>query len=448
MSEMKRLSDRNRAIQEMLTSGEGLKTFYRFVANNPHIALHDACQIVIERPSASICFSFEEWNAQGRRVTKGRKGIPYYDNDGSKHFVFDVSDTHGDNRYRRSINPVKKILDGLDLVNGTEIAGSNRGDYRIMLSGVVNYLGQNEFFTEDEDRNRLIAEGATYLLYSTTGFPKDRGITLKGYPYGLSENADLFREILKTTEVLQQDINDAVANKQSEVPVIDDTEEETVTDEPVIPKSDETPVKTQEESSVTPFYRRYLQVQRDNPDSIVAYRMGDFYEIMGEKAEQAANILGLTLTGRNVGLPERVPMCGFPYHVTETYLEKLLVQSSVVVVEGENEPIKILSRAEALGQTDETKKPKPELIESDDDEPNPFDTEQELTDEEQPDYVGEIDTRFPITDDYGDEDDDPDEEDWNEAEESDYNGDEETVDYDYEEEKQAKKEEKSEKKGF
>lgn len=447
MSEMKRLSDRNRAIQEMLTSGEGLKTFYRFVANNPHIALHDACQIVIERPSASICFSFEEWNAQGRRVTKGRKGIPYYDNDGSKRFVFDVSDTHGDNRYRRSINPVKKILDGLDLVNGTEIAGSNRGDYRIMLSGVVNYLGQNEFFTEDEDRNRLIAEGVTYLLYSTTGFPKDRGITLKGYPYGLSENADLFREILKTTEVLQQDVNDAVLNKQSEVLVIDDTEEETVTDEPVIPKTDETPVKTEEESSIAPFYRRYLQVQRDNPDSIVAYRMGDFYEIMGEKAEQAANILGLTLTGRKVGLPERVPMCGFPYHVTETYLEKLLERSSVVVVEGENEPIKILSRAEALGQTDEPKKPKPELIEIDDDEPNPFDTEQEQTDEEQPDYVGEIDTRFPITDYYGDEEDEPDEEDWNGTEESNYNEGEETVDYDYEEEKQAQKEEKSEKKG-
>lgn len=446
MSEMKRLSDRNRAIQEMMRSGEGLKTFYRFVANNPHIALHDACQIVIERPSASICFSFEEWNAQGRRVTKGRKGIPYYDNDGSKHFVFDVSDTHGDNRYRRSINPVKKILDGLDLVNGTEIADSNRGDYRIMLSGVVNYLGQNEFFTEDEDRNRLIAEGVTYLLYSTTGFPKDRGITLKGYPYGLSENADLFREILKTTEVLQQDINDAVLNKQSEVPVIDDTEEETVTDEPVIPKTDETPVKTEEESNIAPFYRRYLQVQRDNPDSIIAYRMGDFYEIMGEKAEQAANILGLTLTGRKVGLPERVPMCGFPYHVTETYLEKLLERSSVVVVEGENEPIKILSRTEALGQTDEPKKPKPELIEIDDDEPNPFDTEQEQTDEKQP-YVGEIDIRFPITDDYGDEDDEPDEEDWNETEESDYNEDDETVDYDYEEEKQAQKEGKSEKKG-
>ncbi len=147
------------------------------------------------------------------------------------------------------------------------LAGSNRGDYRI-ISGVVNYLGQNEFFTEDEDRNRLIAEGVTYLLYSTTGFPKDRGITLKGYPYGLSENADLFREILKTTEVLQQDINDAVLNKQSEVPVIDDTEEETVTDEPVIPKSDETPVKTEEESNISPFYRRYLQVIPFDLDAI------------------------------------------------------------------------------------------------------------------------------------------------------------------------------------
>ena len=53
MAEIKRTTDRNRAIQAMMTDGEQLKTFYRFVANNPHIALHDACQIVIERPNAS-----------------------------------------------------------------------------------------------------------------------------------------------------------------------------------------------------------------------------------------------------------------------------------------------------------------------------------------------------------------------------------------------------------
>lgn len=231
MSEVKRLTDRNRAIQAMMTDGEKLKTFYRFVANNPYIPLHDACQIVIERPSASVCFSFEEWNAQERRVTKGRKGIPYYDGDGCKYFVFDVSDTHGENRYRRITQPVKKLLDGLDLLNGTEIAESNRGDYRIILSGVVTYLGQNDFLTEnDEMRNRIIAEGVAYSLYSTTGLPKERGISLKGYPYSLNDNADLFREILNIATVLQQDINDVIFNKQNEVPVIDDTEEEYVTD--------------------------------------------------------------------------------------------------------------------------------------------------------------------------------------------------------------------------
>ncbi len=443
MSDIRRNADRNRAIQAMMTDGEQLKTFYRFVANNPHIALHDACQIVIERPNASVCFSFEEWNAQGRRVTKGRKGIPYYDSNGNKYFVFDVADTHGENRYRRTTQPVKKILDGLDLLNGTEIAESNRGDYRIMLSGVVTYLGQNDFLTEnDEIRNRLIAEGVAYSLYSTTGFPKERGITLKGYPYGLQENADLFREVQKAVEVLQQDINDAIYNKQNEVPVIDDIDEEYVSDEPVIPKADEQPVAQEEKTTVLPYYAEYLRVQKANPDSIVVYRLGDFYEVMGEKAEQAATILDLTLTGRDVGLDERIPMCGFPYHVAEQYIEKLLDKVSVVVVEPDKEPFFIKSHIE---------KPKtPELVELSPEESEELDrifSEQEET-EEQPDYVGEIDTRFPIDDDYGDED-EPTDEEIEEAFEAakEEESDEETEDYDYEEDKKQTKEAKPENRG-
>ena len=443
MSDIRRNADRNRAIQAMMMDGEQLKTFYRFVANNPHIALHDACQIVIERPNASVCFSFEEWNAQGRRVTKGRKGIPYYDGDGNKYFVFDVTDTHGENRYRRAAQPVKKILDGLDLLNGTEIADSNRGDYRIMLSGVVTYLGQNDFLTEnDEIRNRLIAEGVAYSLYSTTGFPKERGITLKGYPYGLGDNADLFREVQKATEVLQQDINDAIYNKQNEVPVIDDIDEEYVSDEPVIPKADEKPAIEEEKASVSPFYAKYSELQKANPDSIVVYRLGDFYEVMGEKAEQAATVLDLTLTGRDVGLDERIPMCGFPYHVAEQYIEKLLDKVSVVVVEPDKEPFFFKSHIE---------KPKtPELEELSPEESEELDrifSEQEET-EEQPDYVGGIDTRFPIDDDYGDEaepTDDEIEEAFEVAEEEESG--EETEDYDYEEDKKQTKETKPENRG-
>ena len=436
VSEIIRNEDRNRAIQAMMTDGEQLKTFYRFVANNPHIALHDACQIVIERPNASVCFSFEEWNAQGRRVTKGRKGIPYYDSDGNKYFVFDVADTHGENRYRRAAQPVKKILDGLDLLNGTEIADSNRGDYRIMLSGVVTYLGQNDFLTEnDEIRNRLIAEGVAYSLYSSTGFPKERGITLKGYPYGLGDNADLFREVQKAVEVLQQDINDAIYNKQNEVPVIDDIDEEYVSDEPVIPKADEQPAEQEEKvvtPTVSPFYQRYAEIQKDNPDCIVTYRMGDFYEIMGEKAEQAAEILGLTLTGRNVGLPERVPMCGYPYHVADTYLEKLIEKTSVIVVEPDAEPFKILSRAEAGVEHTLVEATKEESEEFErafaekesDEQSEPENKDDEPTDEE-------IEEAFAAA----------------EAEETDSEGDYDSEDYDYEESRKPAKTEKPENKG-
>ena len=436
MSDIRRNADRNRAIQAMMTDGEQLKTFYRFVANNPHIALHDACQIVIERPNASVCFSFEEWNAQGRRVTKGRKGIPYYDSDGNKYFVFDVADTHGENRYRRITQPVKKILDGLDLLNGTEIADSNRGDYRIMLSGVVTYLGQNDFLTEnDEVRNRLIAEGVAYSLYSTTGFPKERGITLKGYPYGLGDNADLFREIQSVTKILQQDINDAVFNKKNEVPVIDDIDEEYVSDEPVIPKADEKPAIEEEKDetpTVSPFYQRYAEIQKDNPDCIVTYRMGDFYEIMGKKAEQAAEILGLTLTGRNVGLPERVPMCGYPYHVADTYLEKLIEKTSVIVVEPDAEPFKILSRAEAGVEhtlVEATKEESEEFERAFAEKESDEQSEPETEDDEPTDE--EIEEAFAAA----------------EAEENDGESDYDSEDYDYEESRKLAKTEKPENKG-
>ena len=59
MSENKRLSERNTKIAAMLSDGEQLKNFYRFIAQNPYINLHDACQIVIERPDATVCNSME-----------------------------------------------------------------------------------------------------------------------------------------------------------------------------------------------------------------------------------------------------------------------------------------------------------------------------------------------------------------------------------------------------
>ena len=64
-------------------------------------------------------------------------------------------------------------------------------------------------------------------------------------------------------------------------------------------------------------------------------RIGDFYEIFGEKAKAIANELDLTLTGRDCGLESRVPMIGFPYHAAEIYIQKIRNFYNVLLADGE-----------------------------------------------------------------------------------------------------------------
>ena len=387
MSENNRLSTRNAKIAAMLADGGQLKNFYRFIAQNPYINLHDACQIIIERPDATVCNTMEDWNAMGRRVTKGKKGIPYYDNDGYKRFVFDAADTHGDDRFQRDIIPLKHILIGLDELNGTSMYEDGRGEYRKIHNGVYSYLERQGELTGDEQRDILFAEGVTFMLYSKTGFPKTSGIHLHGLPYSYRDNADFVKELYISSNILTQEIEEAYENKQSEVEVIDDTEEETITDESVITNVPveqeeiaEQEERAEENIAVSPIYRQYLDAQKINPQAIVVMRLGDFYEVMGENAVKIADELDLTRTGRNVGLPERVPMCGFPYYASEKYIEKILEKHGVILAEDGQEPKYILSHAEANASVNQM----PNLIEIPD-EHSPFDDEQseEIEDGEQ-----------------------------------------------------------------
>ena len=430
MSENKRLSERNAKIASMLSDGEQLKNFYRFIAQNPYINLHDACQIIIERPDATVCNSMEEWNALGRRVTKGRKAISYYDHDGYKQFVFDAVDTHGEERYQRPIFPLKRLLIGLDELNGTSLYDDLRGDYRKIHNGVYAYLEKSGALTGDEQHDNLLSEGVAFSLYCKTGFPKTVGIHLRGLPYSYRENAEFVKEMYIQSELLAEEIDEAYEGKIQEVKVIDDTEEETVTDEPVIRGGDveqineplaedteELPEQDDEEVFVSPVYRQYLEAQKANPQAVVLQRVGDFYEVMGENARIVADELDLTLTSRDVGLPERVPMCGFPYYASDAYIEKILDRHGVLLVEDGQEPKYILSHAEALQaeQAEISEEPEQELsseiVERDedeiaelqelfseeeeeikdpelipiDDEPTPFDDEEEEQSDEEAD---------------------------------------------------------------
>ncbi len=75
---------------------------------------------------------------------------------------------------------------------------------------------------------------------------------------------------------------------------------------------------------LTPMMQRYLEVKAETPGTLLLFRMGDFYELFYEDAETAAQVLGLTLTSRDKGSTNPVPMAGFPYHALEGYLKKLI----------------------------------------------------------------------------------------------------------------------------
>jgi len=77
-------------------------------------------------------------------------------------------------------------------------------------------------------------------------------------------------------------------------------------------------------NKVSPMMRHYISVKQEYPDVIIFYRLGDFYEVFFEDAVVTSRELELTLTGRNAGLEERVPMCGVPHHAVNIYVEKMV----------------------------------------------------------------------------------------------------------------------------
>ena len=70
--------------------------------------------------------------------------------------------------------------------------------------------------------------------------------------------------------------------------------------------------------------RQYLDIKQQQPDAILLFRLGDFYEMFGEDAERAAAVLQIVLTSRGFGKGQRIPMCGVPYHAAPTYIGRLI----------------------------------------------------------------------------------------------------------------------------
>lgn len=122
--------------------------------------------------------------------------------------------------------------------------------------------------------------------------------------------------------------NDRLSAESAEITV--DTKEE--------PTSVKKPTKpVVEENKGNDMYQKYMSYQAEYKTAIVAYRLGDFYEVFGDNAVTLGNELSLTITSRDVGLKDRLTMVGFPYHAAENYFAKIVKNHDLYIIENDSE---------------------------------------------------------------------------------------------------------------
>lgn len=171
-----------------------------------------------------------------------------------------------------------------------------------------------------------------------------------------------------TADADEYDVEDTAGEPASEAPEspVEDAEHEV---EPMPAEVVTEPEKPQ----ISPLWTRYQSYRDEHPDTVIVMRVGDFYEIFGESAETVSKPLELTVVSRDFGLPERMPMVGFPYHKADTYTEKLRGFTDVMVIENEAEKRVLPKYQPVEGLAVDTTTG--EVIESDED-PDPYaDTE-------------------------------------------------------------------------
>ncbi len=159
----------------------------------------------------------------------------------------------------------------------------------------------------EEYKPAVKAKNAQKSTYTSTSAPKQQ-----------NQQASLF-------DIISQE-NNAVDTTEKEQPVIQNKEEPT----------EEMP-KVETKQTLSPIYTEYKTLKEKYSDYVIAYRLGDFYEILGKDAVTIASELDLTLTGRECGLAYRIPMVGFPYHAAELYFGKIARKHNLAICENDKD---------------------------------------------------------------------------------------------------------------
>lgn len=118
------------------------------------------------------------------------------------------------------------------------------------------------------------------------------------------------------------------------------------------------------------FYYKYEIIQRQYPNNILLYRVGDFYEALDKGADLLARTIGLTLTGLSCGEAGRHPMCGIPYHALDVYVDKIKQHFAITIMDSDND-VRVVEKTE-LSVVDAVQQNAQRLAELDEDNAENF----------------------------------------------------------------------------
>lgn len=255
----------------------------------------------------------------------------------------------------------KRLLNKKDLNKFLEFAAEEarkqvqKGAKSACIDDSVVYGWCIHYFEEDTIIGTLYnADGTEYKPATKTKSAVKSAVTTTP-PKPQQQQASLFEMLATQTPVKSEPVVEP--NDED-----DDEPDEEEINEILSAETDETPsvelpktelVKT---FTATPMYQKYTAIKKQYADCLLFCRLGDFYEALSNDAVKAAELLNLTLTSRDCGLENRVPMCGIPYHAVDGYISKL-VEKGYKVALAEN-----LSGTEIV-QVKQPVEPEPEVDE-------------------------------------------------------------------------------------
>ena len=270
-------------------------------------------------------------------------------------------------------NSVRIQKDGKTLLNRKTLAGfmkfacdeakkqAEKGAHSACIDDDVVYGWAVHYFEEDSIEGTLYNEDGTeykppklvtpskpVTIYTT---PKPQPKPQMSLFELMENNANEGKPSENTQDVSQKTVQPDNPDQDDEEPC-DDAETEEGLPLPAIPE------KTKAvQMQGSPFHQRYMQVQNKYPEHIALFSRGDFYEALGKGAQILSENLALTLTSRDCGLLERVPMTGIPHHAVDNYIGKAIECGLKIVLADSSDSVKEYPQHPAVPVPEKVEKP-------------------------------------------------------------------------------------------